>query len=174
MSLEFDLKLKNLADEFGTTVASLIEDIVFLRMCFVFAVPSKANRLKVGEIILTEQGIPIPGRNGTAPGTSNECEYVDELSNKLVSHTHVICGLQNCVYKAAREGVSIVNSTAYSTDSPCVRCGPVILSVGIKRFVYCREYRLVDHLEILKEKGVLIQQIPYEIVKEFGEHYAEL
>lgn len=173
MSENFELKLKNLAKQLGVTVPSLIEDIVYLRMCFVFAVPSKAKRLKVGEIILTEQGIPIPGRNGTAPNTSNECEYVDE-TGKLVSHTHVICGLQNCVYKAAREGVSVVNGTAYSTDSPCVRCGPVILSVGIKRFVYCREYRITDHLEILKEQGVILHQIPLEIVKEFGEHYAEL
>ena len=60
MSENFELKLKNLAKQLGVTVPSLIEDIVYLRMCFVFAVPSKAKRLKVGEIILTEQGIPIP------------------------------------------------------------------------------------------------------------------
>lgn len=171
MTDNFEAKLIDLATELGIEVSQLKEDIVYLRMCFNFAVLSKAQRLKVGEIILTQQGIPIPGRNGTAPKTSNACEYIDEETGNLVSYSHVICGLQNCVYKAAREGLSVVNGTGYSTHSPCVRCGPVILSVGLKRFVYCNEYRIVTHLEVLKEQGVVLHQIPLDIVNEFGDHY---
>ena len=171
MNLEFESKLEQLANQMEVELSQLKEDIVYLRMCFNFAVLSKAQRLKVGEIILTQQGIPIPGRNGTAPKTSNECEFIDENTGNLVSHSHVICGLQNCVYKAAREGLSVVNGTGYSTHSPCVRCGPVILSVGLKRFVYCQEYRIIDHLEVLREQGVILHQIPLNIVNEFGDHY---
>lgn len=171
MNLEFESKLEQLANQMEVELSQLKEDIVYLRMCFNFAVLSKAQRLKVGEIILTQQGIPIPGRNGTAPKTSNECEFIDENTGNLVSHSHVICGLQNCVYKAAREGLSVVNGTGYSTHSPCVRCGPVILSVGLKRFVYCQEYRITNHLEVLREQGVILHQIPLNIVNEFGDHY---
>ena len=171
MNLEFESKLEQLANQMEVELSQLKEDIVYLRMCFNFAVLSKAQRLKVGEIILTQQGIPIPGRNGTAPKTSNKCEFIDENTGNLVSHSHVICGLQNCVYKAAREGLSVVNGTGYSTHSPCVRCGPVILSVGLKRFVYCQEYRIINHLEVLREQGVILHQIPLNIVNEFGDHY---
>lgn len=169
----FNKKLEDLAISLDLSLKQLKQDIVYLNMCFCFASLSKARRLKVGEMIHTEQGVLIPGYNGTAPNTSNDCEYVDEKSNQLVSHQHIICGLQNCVYKSAREGVSILNSTAYSTDSPCVRCGPIILSTGIKRFVYTRQYRLIDHMEELKAQGVQITQIPIEILREYQVHYCD-
>lgn len=169
---KFNEKMEELSIKLGISLKQLQQDIVYLNMCFDFASLSKARRLKVGEMILTEQGAVLPGYNGTAPNTSNECEYLDETQT-LVSHQHVICGLQNCVYKAAREGVSIVNAVAYSTDSPCVRCGPIILSTRIKRFVYTRQYRLVDHMEELKKHGVEFVQIPVEILKEYREHYCD-
>lgn len=169
----FNLKLEKLSEELNIPMKQLHQDIVYLNMCFSFASLSKARRLKVGEMVLTEQGVLIPGYNGTAPNTSNECEYVNEKDNTLVSHQHIICGLQNCVYKAAREGVSILNGTAYSTDSPCIRCGPIILSTGIKRFVYVRQYRLVSHLEELEQHGVQIIQIPIEIIREYEVHYCD-
>lgn len=158
--------LKNLevfSEQNGIPLKQLEQDIVYLRMCFIFATQSKAERLQVGEFFVTKHGTIVPGYNGTAPGTDNSCEYTDTNGN-LVTHSHIICGAQNCVYKAASEGVALTGSTMYSTDSPCVRCGPMIISVKATRVVYCREYRLTSHLEVIKDKGIIVQQIPYELV----------
>lgn len=132
-------------------------------MCFVFATQSKAKRLQVGEFFVTLNGVIVPGTNGTAPSTSNECEYEDE-NGSLVTYSHIICGAQNCVYKAASEGIALIGSTMYSTDSPCSRCSPMIISVKASRVVYCREYRITAHLKELVDSGILVQQIPYEII----------
>lgn len=156
--------IKHLAEKYNVSEKQIQTDIIYLRMCFTFAEQSKAKRLKVGEFILTRQGIIVPGYNGTAPGTSNECEFEDPDSGSLVTYNHIICGLQNGIYKAAREGIPLIDGTGYSTDSPCVRCGPAAISVKLKRFVYCRQYRITEHLPIMEEQGVQICHIPYEIV----------
>ena len=157
-------KLNILATELGISIKQLEEDIVYLRMCFNFSKLSKAKRLQVGEFFVTKNGVIVPGTNGTAPKRSNECEYIDPETGSLVSYSHVICGAQNCVYKAAREGIPLIGSTMYTTDSPCPRCVPMILSVLAVRVVYCRAYRLTDHLEELVEGGILLHQIPYDLL----------
>ena len=157
----------NLKQGFNPTLIYVIGWSIFCGLLFIFDFKNfYINREyfdlnKVIEVIVDVDDIII-----SSPG-----EFIDENTGNLVSHSHVICGLQNCVYKAAREGLSVVNGTGYSTHSPCVRCGPVILSVGLKRFVYCQEYRIINHLEVLREQGVILHQIPLNIVNEFGDHY---
>lgn len=162
--MTYQEKLNTLAIELGISLKQLEQDIVYLRMCFNFSALSKAKRLQVGEFFVTQNGVIVPGTNGTAPNRSNECEYIDPETGSLVSHFHVICGAQNCVYKAAREGIPLIGSTMYTTDSPCPRCVPMILSVSASRVVYCREYRLTQHLEELVESGIPLHQIPYHLV----------
>lgn len=155
--------IKALALKYNVSEKQIESDIIYLQICFVIAKQSKARRLQVGELILTKQGSIIPGYNGTAPGTSNECEYVAE-DGSLVTHSHVICGLQNAIYKSSREGFATADGTGYSTDSPCQRCGPAAISIKLKRFVYCRQYRITDHLADMEAQGIQICQIPYELV----------
>ena len=152
------------------TLKQLKQDIVYLSMCQSISTLSKAKRLKVGEMLVTKQDTLLPGYNGTAPNTSNDCEYTDPETGKLVSYNHVICGLQNAIYKAAKEGVSVVGSTAYSTHSPCVRCVPAALSVCVKRFVYITKYRLTDHLKDLTDNNIVLLQIPQLLVEKYNEY----
>lgn len=140
------------------------QDVAHLEACFIYSNLSYANRLKVGEMIVSPAGVQYVGVNGTAPGTPNECEYTDE-NGKLVTHPYVICGAANAVYKAVKHGGSgIEGSTLYSTDSPCPKCTHALISMGIKRVVYVRQYRLIDHLHLLTDAGVSVEQIqiPFE------------
>lgn len=138
------------------------EDIAYLEACFIFSKLSYAKRLKVGELLVTPLGIINLGINGTAPGTPNECEYVDESSGQLVSHPYVICGAANAIYKAAKQGVSLNGSTLYTTDSPCSKCTHALISVGVKRVVYVRQYRMTEHLKLLTDSGISVEQIPIQ------------
>lgn len=162
--MNYQHKLEQHALHLGISLKQIEEDIVYLRMCFNFATRSKAKRLQVGEFFVTKNGVIVPGYNGTAPGTSNECEYIDEKTNQLVSYQHIICGAQNCVYKAAKEGVPLIGSTMYTTDSPCPRCVPMTIAIEAKRVVYCREYRLTAHLQTLVDSGIIVHNIPYHLV----------
>lgn len=168
---DFDNYLNWFSIKNNLTVKQLKQDIVYLLMCKSLSSLSKAKRLQVGEIIVTKQDTLLPGYNGTAPNTDNTCEYLDSNTNSLVSHTHVICGLQNAVYKAAKEGVSVIDSTAYSTHSPCVRCVPVILSVKIKRFVFITKYRLTEHLSDLINNDIVLLQISPTLIELYGKYY---
>lgn len=138
-----------------------LQDLVYLKCCFNIAELSYAKRLKVGELFVTESGVMIPGTNGTAPGTPNECEYEDENGN-LVTHPYVICGAANAIYKAAKEGVRVSGSTLYSTDSPCPKCTHALISIGVKRVVYARPYRLTSHLSLLANAGIIVEHKPLE------------
>ena len=55
-------------------------------------------------------------------------------------------------------------STLYSTDSPGPKCTHALISVGVQRVVYVRKYRLTDHLKLLTDAGISVEQsqIPYE------------
>lgn len=141
------------------------QDIAHLEACFVYSKLSHAKRLQVGEMIVTPAGVLHIGINGTAPGTSNECEYTDPHTGQLVSHPYVICGAANAIYKAVKHGgAGLEGSTLYSTDSPCPKCTHALISIGIKRVVYVRKYRLTDHLRLLTDAGISVEQIqiPFE------------
>jgi dCMP deaminase len=71
----------------------------------------------------------------------------------------VICGAANAIYKAAKQGVSLNGSTLYTTDSPCPKCTHALISVGVKRVVYVRQYRMTEHLKLLTDSGISVEQI---------------
>lgn len=115
---------------------------------------SYAQRLQVGAAILTENGGLYCGFNGTLSGFPNTCEHEDGSTNESIT----VHAEQNALYKMLREGVSAKGATIYTTDSPCPQCCKMIISSGISRVVYEREYRLTESVEILKKANVLIEK----------------
>lgn len=53
-------------------------------------------------------------------------------------------------------------ATLYVTDSPCIECSKLIIQAGIKRVVYCREYRLTDGIDLLRRAGISVEFLPIE------------
>lgn len=62
-----------------------------------YAKQSKANRAKVGAVLVTNTGIVIPGYNGTPTGTDNACEYENNVTLPSVIHAETI-SLRRCTY----------------------------------------------------------------------------
>ena len=45
-------------------------------------------------------------------------------------------------------------STLYITAAPCIECSKLIIQAGIKRVVYCEEYRSEEGLNLLRKVGI--------------------
>jgi len=67
---------------------------------------------------------------------------------------------QNAAIQAAYFGVSIKDSTIYTTTFPCSMCAKILINAGIKEVVYREGY--VDDLseKLFSETNVIIRRHP--------------
>jgi dCMP deaminase len=121
---------------------------------------STCKRRAVGAILVKEKRILATGYNG-APARLRHCEEVGclrENSSVPSGERHELCrGLhaeQNVIIQAAYHGISIVGSTLYCTNKPCVICSKMIINAGIEKIIYEEGYNddLAD--QMLTEAGI--------------------
>jgi dCMP deaminase len=121
---------------------------------------STCKRRGVGAILVKGKRILATGYNG-APARLRHCEDVGclrEDSSVPSGERHELCrGLhaeQNVIIQAAYHGISIVGSTLYCTNKPCVICSKMIINAGIKKIIYEEGYNddLADRM--LTEAGI--------------------
>lgn len=139
-------------------------DSTYMQMAQSIALHSKAVRKKVGAILVTNHGVVLPGYNGTPAGMDNSCEKIagydhNTKQDVLVTKPEVIHAELNCILKAAKEGVSVVDSVVYVTLSPCVQCAAMMIQSGVKRVVFGEQYRDNSGILLLKTAGVAVTQI---------------
>lgn len=137
-------------------------DGVYMQTALAHASLSKAVRAQVGAVLVTSQGVTLTGYNGTPRGRDNCCEELKPQSfpnePALETKPEVIHAELNCIMKAAREGVSCIDSTVYVTLAPCVQCSAMMVQAGVRRLVYKTSYRDASGLSLLKDSGVRVQQ----------------
>lgn len=119
---------------------------------------SKAERDKVGACLVTSHGVILGGCNGMAPGGSNVLEENDAFGNKVTKPEAIHAEL-SCLLKAAKEGVSVVDSTLFITLSCCVRCAEMIAAAGVSRVVYLETYRDEIGIEKLLDMRVMVDKM---------------
>ena len=138
------------------------QDLIYMQTAEAFAQLSKAQRKKVGAVLITSQGVVIPGTNGTASGTSNICEDIEyTIGNivNLVTKPEVIHAELNCILKCAKEGVSCLDAVLYTSLSPCLPCSAMLKQAGVKKVYYRELYRDESGVQYLLNNGVLVEQI---------------
>lgn len=141
-------------------------DATYLGYALLTSKLSRATRKKVGAVLVTQTGVCIPGFNGTPTGYSNDCErrlwqpngddWTHGGEYVLETKPEVIHAELNCILKAAKEGVSCLNATMYSTLSPCVPCSAMLVNAGIRRFVFSEKYRNDAGIKILEDSGIIV------------------
>lgn len=138
-------------------------DLAYIRMALTWAELSKAQRKKVGCLIVKGTTIISDGYNGTPSGFENECEspVFDENGHFVEYQTkwYVLHAESNAIAKVARSTQSCDGATLYITYSPCRECSKLILQSGIKRVVYLEEYRDREGLALLAKAGLDIKKI---------------
>lgn len=161
-------------------------DKKYLRMAKIWSENSHALRNKVGALLVKDNMIISDGFNGTPSGFENQCENVEcangigcerhlhpneeESLEKcygceyciLVTKSEVLHAEANAITKVAKSTNSANGSTLYVTLSPCLECAKLIIQSGIKRVVYCEEYRIHDGIDLLINAGVEVEYINIE------------
>jgi len=142
-------------------------DSVYMGTALLHAKLSKARRSKAGATLVTKQGVVLSGFNGTAIGRTNNCEILRkdfinfptrDKYDWLESKTEVVHAELNCILKAAREGVSCLGATVYTSLSPCVPCSAMLVNAGISRLVFKDTYRDTEGLQLLESCGIITEQ----------------
>lgn len=150
-------------------------DSLYVEMLEPLKKRSHGVRAKVGAILVTQQGNLLVGINGLPKQLGNKLEIEEVVlesvfgkppkwvrTGQLITKPTVIHAEMNCILKAAREGVSTVNSTVYVTLSPCQHCASMLVSAGVKRLVYVDDYRDPSGLDVLRRCDVEVVKYEYE------------
>lgn len=124
---------------------------------------SHGLRSKVGAVLAKDDNIISYGWNGTPAGDDNLCE-IENADGTLTSKNSVLHAESNVLTKlAANGGIGAKGATLYVTLSPCFDCAKLIKQSKISRVVYRQQYRLLDGIEFLRERGVEVTQLCPEI-----------
>jgi len=106
------------------------------------------------------------GYNGTPRGVKNcsegGCPRCNNLGSSGKDLDECLCSHaeENAITQAAYHGVTIKESTLYTTYSPCLICTKMIINSGIHEVVYSVDYELAEKSrQLLEEAGVLIRQL---------------
>ena len=139
-------------------------DKVYMDMANSMSTLSHGQRAKVGAVAVTANGVVITGVNGLPKALGNELEtvsYVVEATQhkELVSKPTVIHAENAILVKCAREGVSMLGSTVYTSLSPCEHCASMLASAGVTRVVYRDKYRNLKGLSVLEQCGIIVEQL---------------
>jgi dCMP deaminase len=131
---------------------------VFMNIAIEISTLSRAERRKVGCIIVKEGNIIGLGFNGTPSGFDNCCEYLDE-DNTLVTKPEVLHAESNALMKACTSTQSTKDADLYVTCEPCIECSKLIIQAKIKRVFYHESYRKHEGLELLRRTDIEVIQI---------------
>lgn len=144
-------------------------DHFYMDTAFAAAKLSRALRLKVGSVAVSDRNIIGFGFNGTPSGDDNNCEdrvycgdlvseeypYLDEHgAYKLVTKPTVLHSEENVILKIAASNNSCKHASLYVTHSPCIRCARMIHSAGFTRLIYANPYWDQTPIEFLRSKNI--------------------
>ncbi|MBN2742733.1 dCMP deaminase [Breznakibacter xylanolyticus] len=126
-------------------------DTRYLAMARIWAQNSYCRRRQVGAILVKDKMIISDGYNGTPSGFENDCEDESGSTKPYVLHAEA-----NAITKVARSNNSSDGATLYVTSSPCIECAKLIIQAGIKRVVFCEQYRTDDGIRLLQRANIEI------------------
>lgn len=120
-------------------------DELFMRQAYLVSRRSKDPKTKIGAV-LVKKGESDPsssGYNGFPRGIS---DLEDLYLNRESKYQLIVHGEANCIFNAARKGVSTVGSIIYTQAPVCNECAKAIIQAGISEVIYHKQYPKLGHL----------------------------
>lgn len=136
----------------------ITRDEMLMEIALIVAKRSTCRRVPdgVGAVIARESRVISTGYAG-APSNAPSCDLAGcRLDSPCTRTVHAEA---NAIVFAAREGISVLGTTLYTTTSPCVECAKLIINSGIVKVCFHRMYRLTDGLDLLERHGVSIEMM---------------
>ena len=131
---------------------------VYMDVATSMASLSHGKRGKVGACVVTKNGVLLVGVNGLPQPLGNQLEYdvapEDAIFHDWKTKPEVIHAEENCILKAAREGVSLIGATVFVTHSPCPHCASMLDSCGVSKVFYRHVHGNGEGLAVLEKCGV--------------------
>ena len=147
---------------------------------------STCCRLQVGAVLVKDNRVISMGFNGTPTG-QRHCEenfrtvyeahyrdkfptYMDFVASRTFYDLHGKWSIenelhaeQNAISFAAKNGIATLGASVYVTWSPCVHCAKIIVSAGIKKVFYKKQYdRSQEGIYFLSRNGIECRQLTEE------------
>lgn len=141
-------------------------DELFFIITKIFSYRSSCIKTRQACLIVKNNRIISVGINGPPSGSLN-CILEENGEEKCGKNLSGSCLLgihaeQNCIGFASKNGISTNGCTIFCTETPCISCAKLIVSCGIKEFVYIKEYRLLEGLEFLKLNEIKVRKFVNE------------
>lgn len=141
----------------------MISNQTFMRIAYQVASESKAEKRKVGAVIVKDNNIIALGYNGTPSGFSNICEtYQDGHEGnpfKLKTLPEVLHAESNAISKCTRSTYSSEGADIFVTTAPCIECAKLIIQAGIKNVFWSEEYKTMDGIKLLEQAKIYVKRV---------------
>ena len=144
-------------------------DEYFMQIAKIVSLRSNCMKRKVAAVIVKDKRIISTGYNGTPRGVKNcnegGCPRCNSFADSGAALGECLCSHaeENSIVQAAYHGISVKDSTLYSTFSPCLICTKMIINAGIREVVFNMEYPLLATAQaLLVEAGVVVRKAAAE------------
>lgn len=129
-------------------------DDIWMRLAHDISTRSCDPRLRVGCVVVTSdnESVLAIGYNGDEKGGTNTPDSLEPgKSNFIHAEVNAIAKMN---YLDPRD------KKIYVTHAPCKVCARLIINAGIKKIVYCQNYRDLSGVKLLEERGIEVVQCP--------------
>ena len=137
-------------------------DSYFMEIARISSLRSTCLRGHTGAVFVREKRVLTTGYNGPPSGLRH-CSETGCIREKLgipdgerLEITRGLHAIQNTIIQAALFGVSIKDSTLYTTHPPCSICARMLINAGIKKIVIHKGFPRGLALDLLKEANIEI------------------
>jgi len=127
-------------------------DEIWMGLTLHIAERSRDPRLKVGSVIVTEDNTSVLaiGYNGDEQGGNNQPDSMEPGKSGFIhAEANALIKMNFGDHR---------NKKMYLTHSPCPVCARMIVNAGIKKVIFCDEYRDSKGLDILKKSGIDVER----------------
>lgn len=153
---------------------------MYMEIAGIISKQSKAQRLRVGAIVVKDDRIISIGYNGMPSGWDNTCEekewivgnipekyktdpwiFKEEDSGsvyRLRTRPEVIHAEANAIAKLAKGSESGEGSTMFLTHAPCLDCAKQMYTAGINKVYFRDQYRDTLGIDFLEQCGIEVEQ----------------
>ncbi|MHA1945610.1 MAG: deoxycytidylate deaminase [Candidatus Hodarchaeales archaeon] len=139
-------------------------DEYFMQIALQVSTRSTCDRKRVGAVIVRDRTILSTGYNGSIRGLA----HCDDKGH-LMDNGHCVRTVHaeaNAIAQAAKNGVSVNNSSVYITASPCWTCFKLLANSGIDEIVYGEFYKDERIFENAKLANIKLIHIPSTLDEE--------